>query len=118
MHKEILKTRVLLYYARERGACPKSLFSEKFVEAKLKAETSSRGGFCWKLSSPGTAGVPDRLVLLDGGRIGFVEVKATGRRPRALQMRRMNELSKSGFFVAVVDHPELVGEVLDAIQAA
>ena len=49
---------------------------EKSIEQKLVKEVSSQGGLCWKFTSPGTAGVPDRLVLLPYGKTGFIEVKA------------------------------------------
>lgn len=48
---------------------------EKSMEAKLVAAVKAAGGVCWKFTFPGTAGVPDRIVLLPSGRIAFVEVK-------------------------------------------
>ena len=49
---------------------------EKSIEQKLVRATKGRGGICPKLVSPGFDGMPDRLVLLPHGKIGFVEVKA------------------------------------------
>lgn len=72
---------------------------------------------CWKLSSPGTAGVPDRLVLLPGGRVGFVECKTTGAKPRPQQVRRLEQLARLGFAALVLDHVDDVEEVLNAIRA-
>ena len=51
---------------------------EKMIESRLVQEVQSRGGLCWKFTSPGTDGVPDRIVLMPGGKIAFVEVKAPG----------------------------------------
>ena len=51
---------------------------EKQIESKLVKAVRNVGGMCPKLVSPGTDGMPDRLVLLPGCRIGFVEVKAPG----------------------------------------
>lgn len=48
---------------------------EKDIEAKLRQAVGSAGGLCLKWVCPGWAGVPDRIVLLPGGRIVFVEVK-------------------------------------------
>ena len=90
---------------------------EKMIERKLVTETGRRGGLAWKLTSPGIAGVPDRLILLPGRKAGFVEVKAPGKRPRPLQGRRLAELRHLGFYVAVVDGVEQIGGVLDEIQA-
>ena len=62
---------------------------EKEVEQKLVKAVKLAGGFCIKFTSPGFDGVPDRLVLLPKGRIAFIELKAPGKKPRALQKRRM-----------------------------
>ena len=51
---------------------------EKIIEEKLTKTVKQNGGVCWKFTSPGMAGVPDRIVLMPGGRIAFVEVKAPG----------------------------------------
>lgn len=48
---------------------------EKEVEAALVRQVKRRGGLCLKWVCPGWAGVPDRIVLLPGGRIVFVELK-------------------------------------------
>lgn len=87
------------------------------MEGALVAATKAAGGRCWKLVSPGTAGVPDRLVLLPGGRVGFVECKSTGAKPRPQQVRRLEQLTRLGFTALVLDHVDDVEEVLDAIRA-
>ena len=66
--------------------------------------------------APSYDGVPDRIVLLPGGKIGFVEVKALGKKPRPLQTARHKTLMKLGFRVFVIDSPEQIGEVLDEIE--
>ena len=48
---------------------------EKEIEAKLVKMVKYRGGLCLKWVCPGWAGVPDRIVLLPGGKIVFVELK-------------------------------------------
>ena len=58
---------------------------EKDVEKYLRDQIEKMGGMCLKFVSPGNAGVPDRLVLLPGGRVWFVEVKQDGGRVRPLQ---------------------------------
>lgn len=87
--------------------------SERFVEAKIRQAVTARGGLCLKFVSPGFAGVPDRLILLPGGRVGFVEVKRLGVKPRPLQMRRHQQLQALGFKVFTVDDPEKIRGVLD-----
>ncbi len=89
--------------------------NEKFIEKKLVKIVKSMGGMALKFVSPGMDGVPDRIVLFPGGRIGFVELKAPGKKLRPLQMRRMAQLSRLGFPVCVVDDVEQIGEVLERI---
>ena len=48
---------------------------EKEIESKLVKMVKQSGGLCLKFVSPGWAGVPDRIVLLPGGRAVFVELK-------------------------------------------
>ena len=89
---------------------------EKSIEAKLVAAVKAAGGVCWKFTFPGTAGIPDRIVLLPSGRIGFVEVKASGEKLRPLQCLRIRTLRRLGFKAFVLDNPEQIGGIIDAIQ--
>lgn len=89
---------------------------EKSIEVKLVAAVKTAGGVCWKFTSPGTSGVPDRIVLMPSGRIGFVEVKTPGETPRPLQCLRIRTLRRLGFKAFVLDSPEQIGEIIDAIQ--
>ena len=71
---------------------------EKELEAQLVTAINRRGGWCPKWTSPGTAGVPDRIVLLPGGRILFVEMKRPkGSRVGALQEYWRDVLTRLGF---------------------
>ena len=81
---------------------------EKQVEQKLVRAVKSRDGICPKLVSPGMDGMPDRMVLLPGARIAFVEVKAPGMKPRPLQVRRHEQLQALGFRVFVLDDPKQI----------
>ena len=53
-------------------------------------------------------GVPDRLVLLLGGKCAFVEMKAPGKQMRILQRKRRLQLEALGFPVFCVDRPEQI----------
>ena len=90
---------------------------EKQVEQKLVQAVKLAGGMCPKLVSPGTDGMPDRMVLLPGCRIGFVEVKAPGKEPRPLQTQRHRQLRALGFPVFVLDDPEKVPWILEEVAA-
>ena len=91
---------------------------EKTVETKLVSAVRRSGGLALKFVSPGTAGVPDRLILFPGGKIAFCEVKAPGGKPRPLQVRRIEQLRGLGFRVYVVDNEEKTGEMIDEILSA
>ena len=91
---------------------------EIIVERKLITAVKKRGGICPKWVCPGCDGMPDRMVLLPNGKIGFVEVKAPGEKPRALQLARHRMLRKLGFLVFVLDDPQQIGGILDVVQSA
>lgn len=90
---------------------------EKTLEGKLVRAVRALGGIAPKLVSPGFDGMPDRLLLLPGGRIAFAELKAPGKKPRPLQLRRKRQLEALGFRVYVIDHPDRIGGVLDELCA-
>ncbi|MGI6721752.1 MAG: VRR-NUC domain-containing protein [Anaerovoracaceae bacterium] len=90
---------------------------ESYIEKRLVQEVKKRGGLAMKFVSPGLDGVPDRIVLLPGGRIAFVEVKAPGQKMRPLQLRRKEQLSDLGFKVYILDSIEMIGGIIDEIQA-
>ena len=91
--------------------------NEQFIESQLKKAIKDMGGLCWKLVCPGITGVPDRICLMRN-RAVFVELKAPGKKPRPIQVRRMNQLRQQGFTALVVDSVDGIQEVLDALSAA
>lgn len=90
---------------------------EKTIESKLKITVKSMGGIALKFISSGFDGVPDRLVLLPHGKLAFIELKATGKRPRPLQEKRKKQLEALGFSVFCIDRVEQIGGILDEIQS-
>ncbi len=86
---------------------------EKQIEQSLVRAVKLHGGICPKFVSPGMDGMPDRLVLMPGGRIAFVEVKAPGRKPEPLQVRRHEQLRSLGFAVFVLDNPAVIPELVE-----
>ena len=90
---------------------------EKTIEKKLVIAIKDMGGIALKFMSPGFDGMPDRIVLLPGGRMGFVEVKAPGKVPRPLQEARHRMLRRLGFKVYLLDAVDQIGGILDAICA-
>lgn len=90
---------------------------EKTLEQKLMNETKKRSGLCLKFVSPGITGVPDRIILLPDARIGFVEVKGLGEKPRKIQIRRHEQIRHLGFGVYVLDQADEIERILDEIQS-
>jgi hypothetical protein len=89
---------------------------EKQIEQKLVRATKNMGGIAPKFTSPGLDGMPDRIVLLPGGHVAFVEIKAMGCKPRPLQLARHGILRRLGFKVYVLDDSEQIGGILDEIR--
>lgn len=89
---------------------------EKQIERKLVNAVKDAGGIAPKFVSPGFDGMPDRLLLLPGGRMAFVEVKAPGERPRPLQAARHKLLSRLGFKVYVLDNFAEIDEIMKEVM--
>ena len=89
---------------------------EKTIEKKLTIAVKKVGGICPKFVSPGFDGVPDRLVLLPKGKIGFIEVKAPKKKPRPLQLARHRLLLKLGFKVFVLDDEKQITNIIYEIE--
>jgi hypothetical protein len=89
-----------------------AIMREKYIEQKLVKEVKSAGGIALKFTSPGFDGVPDRLILLPGGRVAFAEVKKHGMKPRPLQLQRHGMLRCLGFNVFVIDDEEQIKPIL------
>ena len=90
---------------------------EKSIESKLTAEVRRLGGLAPKFVSPGLDGVPDRLILLPGGKVAFAELKAPSKTLRPLQAVRKRQLEALGFRVFVIDSIEQIGGVLNELSA-
>ena len=81
---------------------------ESVVEAALVERARALGGIAMKFTSPGRNGVPDRIVILPGGRLVFVELKGHGGRLSPGQVREHARLRELGQVVVVVDSVEQV----------
>lgn len=81
---------------------------ESRVENYLKKKVEKLGGKAFKWAPVGVTGVPDRMVLLPGGKIIFVELKAPGKKARKLQEYRAKQLRELGFQVECLDTIERI----------
>lgn len=69
---------------------------EKIIEKRLKGKVESLGGRAIKLDS--VKGIPDRLILIPGGHVLFVEVKRPGEVVTRPSQRAWGEwLERNGF---------------------
>ena len=59
--------------------------------------------------------MPDRLVLLPNGKVGFVELKATGKKPRPIQLSRIKLLRRLGFKAYILDDEKEIGGIINDI---
>jgi len=87
--------------------------SEKLIEKTLVAEVKKLGGWALKLLCQFVTGLPDRLVLLPGGVVFFVEVKSTGKKPTPVQKLVHEKLRRLGFTVHVIDTLKQLNEILN-----
>ena len=85
---------------------------EREIEACLIRHAEKAGGKAYKFTSPGCAGVPDRLVALPGGIVFFVELKAPGEKPRPLQEKRGKEITELGVPVFWIDSKEEAEDII------
>jgi Holliday junction resolvase len=76
---------------------------EKQVEQHLVKRVSERGGYALKFTSPSRRSVPDRVCVLPGGKLIFVELKAPGELPTEAQVREHQRLRVLGHIVLVLD---------------
>lgn len=88
---------------------------EKHTEKYLRIEIKKRGGWCIKLPAIFEAGLPDRIVLMPGGRIYFVEMKTKGKKPSPIQTVVHAKMAALGFQVHVLDCKQKVEDFCDEI---
>lgn len=87
---------------------------EKTIEVYLKAQVNLKGGLCLKWVSPGNNGVPDRIVLMPGGKAYFIEVKRPGVVVEGLQGWWQRQLIGLGFIAIEVNTKEQVDEFIQS----
>ena len=94
-------------YRRVRG-CVQTLIKnevrkiEKDIERWLGNQLKKMGCIYMKFVSPGNDGVPDRIIILPGGGVIFVELKDTTGKLMANQRVQISRLRKQGALVFVV----------------
>ena len=88
-----------------------SMTRERDIEAYLSEHVRRLGGLSYKLA-PTTAGLPDRLLVLPGGRIVLVEVKRPGGKLRRVQEEIRRRLTARGVEVLVIYNKDDVRKLI------
>lgn len=87
------------------------------LEEYLIDSAESMGGYAFKLAPLSFVGLPDRLVVLPGGKAGFIETKRTRRdTPRKNQTTWLNRLRALGFVADWCADRDAVDIVLQRIR--
>lgn len=90
---------------------------ESELEFYFRRRVKELGGLAVKFTSPGMAGVPDRLVLISGRAI-FVELKAEGKKLRPIQLYRKQQLEALGQTVHCLDSRDAVDKFIQKVNDA
>lgn len=88
---------------------------ERSVEAGLVEKVKKRGGLCFKFTSPGCSGVPDRIIIYKG-RVIFVELKQTNGRLSPIQKVTIEKMRRHGATVYVVYGSRGVDSMLEEVM--
>lgn len=122
MHKNNINSHTPICLARTRGSqgLKRSIrnitdhaeVSEKAIERYLVEQAEQSGLPCLKYSNPNMVGYPDRLLVLRGGGVIWVELKSKGRKPTKIQQIRMSELTGMGHLVKVIDNKADIDELI------
>ena len=82
---------------------------ERDIEKRLRCQIERMGGKFMKFVSPGNDGAPDRIAIMPGGRIWFVELKTRKGRLSALealgcQIRHVWGMDEANAFIREVQN--------------
>ena len=90
----------------------KTTKTEADLENEISHYVNCNGGLAFKLSAP-VRGWPDRTIIFEGGRIGFLEIKKPGGIVSPQQAHTIEILSNSGFPARIVDNFEDAKKFID-----
>lgn len=90
--------------------------TENQIERRLVQGVKALGGKAYKFTSPGNSGVPDRIVVLPGGAVVFVELKTESGRLSPNQRLQIRELRRIGAEVHEVWGTDGVADFLEVCR--
>lgn len=89
---------------------------ESTVEQRAREKVEASGGLLLKLTC--LRGIPDRLLVVPGGRVAFLEYKRPGEDPRKLQKYWQRQLKALGFHAETVYTVERTLEIFEELKGA
>jgi len=90
--------------------------SEKKIEKQLRLGVEKLGGLCLKFPEVFFAGIPDRLCILPGGLVFFVETKGEGGKLSPRQLVVARKLESLGVRCYVANSSEMVEALLSSLS--
>jgi hypothetical protein len=90
--------------------------NEKLIEKKLREEVIKLGGIALKFASQTYTGMPDRIILMPGGKTSFVEIKTTGKKATPIQTRNLELLCTMGFDARLIDDQRGLDSLLKDLE--
>jgi len=87
--------------------------NEKQIEQYLVRRVKEKGGIAYKFTSPGRRHVPDRIILLPGGKVIFIECKRPGAKATKAQDYELHRIRRFGVTAVVMDSKEKIDELLN-----
>lgn len=102
-------------FVAERTDRRKKVEYERDVEKYLKERIEAKGGLCWKFTSPGMQGAPDRWCTLYGIQF-FVELKRDSGRLSKVQEYQIQQLRHQNVPVFVIWNKEMVDRMMCALR--
>lgn len=97
---------------KEPGFLKKATVKEADIEKYLREQVKLVKGRAYKWVSPGSVGVPDRIVFFPTGKIVFVELKAPGKKPTPIQLAQGKKIEALGQTVLVIDSKACVDDFI------
>lgn len=75
---------------------------EKDIEKYFRHKLIDQGCLVFKFVSPGSVGVPDRIIISKTGKVYFVELKRPGGKIRKLQTLCIQKLKSYNVWAGVI----------------
>ena len=85
---------------------------ESTIESYLVRRCKELGVLCYKFVSPSHRGVPDRVLIFPKGLVTFIELKAPGKSPTALQLAVLKQMEGNNAVIGWTDSKTGVDDLL------